>query len=244
MHVLLGLVVVLLATIPVLIPLLVTKAGGAERPDALRLAASPGVPALPDAAGGASATRTVAPPAGAGPLAATSPAATPDPTTSAPSTPPPAAPGSSAASTTPAPPTADPTTPVPTTADPTAGANVFAAGANLVVEGLSWSPQPPAAGQPVLFSAVVRNTGSDRTPAQQVSVTFSVDGTEVTWSANDRPPLAPGEERTYTADSGVTGAAWTATTGTHTVQAWVDEANQIPELNEDDNTATAPLVVP
>jgi hypothetical protein len=121
---------------------------------------------------------------------------------------------------------------------------VLAAGVDLMVVSVSWSPRRPRAGQPVLFAAVVRNGGTDPTPAVTHGVAFSVDGTKVSWSANSSAPLAPGEERTYTADGGVSGNTWTATSGTHTVEAWADDLNRIPETSEDNNTATAPLTVP
>jgi CARDB len=239
LQLLLGLVVVLLATVPVLIPLVWTNASETTGPDALRAAAAPGVPALPQAdAASAPAPATEAAPAGAGELAPALPA-TPSPSPTTPSPTP-------APSTT-VPPSADPTpTPDPATSTPDAtdGPAVLSAGADLVVVSVSWSPQPSGAGQPVVFAAVVRNTGSDATPTVTHSVAFSVDGTEVTWSANSSAPLAPGEERTYTADGGVSGNVWSATSGAHTVQAWVDDQNLIPEISEDDNTATAALVVP
>jgi hypothetical protein len=236
LHLLLGLVVVLLATIPVLIPLVWTKASGATGPDALRLAPSPGVPALPQAKASATATATMAPPAGAGGLAPP-PSATPSPTTPSP-TPAPSTTGPSA----PADPTPTPdrTTPSP---DPADAPTVLAAGADLVVVSVSWSPPLPNTGQPVVFAAVVRNAGSDPTPPVTHGVAFSVDGTKVSWSANSSAPLAPGEERTYTADGGVSGNTWTATTGTHTVEAWVDDLNRIPETSDDNNTARALLTV-
>jgi hypothetical protein len=66
----------------------------------------------------------------------------------------------------------------------------------------------------------------------------------VSWSGSDSTPLGPGEQRTFTADDGVTGAAWTATDGDHAVEATVDDTGQIPEINEDDNTTTTQIVVP
>jgi CARDB len=229
---LVGLVVVLLATVPVLIPLLWTAANGAvPGPEGLRAAAvaapnGPEVPTRP--------TATVAPPAPAGTLATVSPTpapTTPSPTPSPTSTPPPA-------------PTPSPSaTPAPTTSEPAGAPSVLSAGADLVVVSVSWSPDP-AAGTPVTFAAVVRNTGTDPTPAVTHGVAFSVDGTKVTWSADSSEPLGPGQERTYTADGGDAGNTWTATSGEHTVQAWVDDLDRIPETNEDDNTATAPLTVP
>lgn len=246
-HVLLGLVVVLLATIPVIIPLLVTKSGH-EGPVGVRLASGPPQPAVTENAPAPAAgdpTATTAPPAGAGalvPAPATTPA-TPSPTGA--TTPPPApstAASSSAASSSAAGP--EPTTAGPTTASPTADASVLDAAANLVVVDVSWTPQPSGAGEPVVFSALVRNTGAAATPPLPTGVAFSVDGAVVSWSGSDSTPLGPGDQRTFTADDGVTGAAWTAIDGDHAVEATVDDTGQIPELNEDDNTATAQIAVP
>jgi hypothetical protein len=48
---------------------------------------------------------------------------------------------------------------------------------------------------------------------------------------------------TVTANGGPTGATWTATGTTHTVEAWVDDQNRITESNETNNKTTAPLSV-
>jgi len=249
-HVLLGLVVVLLATIPVIIPLVVTNSGH-EEPVGVRLASGPAQPPVTENApapesGGPTAT-TPPPPPGAGTLvpAPTTTSAIPSPT-AVPTPPgPPAAPStapSSSAGTSSAAPR--PTTAEPTTPSPTAEASVLDAAANLVVVDVSWTPQPTGAGQPVVFSALVRNTGANATPPLPTGVAFAVDGAVVSWSASDSSPLGPGDQRTFTADDGVTGAAWTAADGDHSVQATVDDTGQIPELNEDDNTATTEIVVP
>jgi CARDB len=234
-HLLLGLVVVLLATVPVLVPLLWTGRDRAPAPEDLRLAGSPEAPALPRADGTTAApTATVVAPPPAGALVTVSPTPSPTPSpTAAPTTtavpPPPPAPAPAATSTAPPPPAGSPT--------------VLAAGADLVVMSVSWTPDPTA-GTPVSFAAVVRNTGTDPTPAVTHGIAFSVDGTKVTWSAGSSEPLGPGQERTYTADGGDAGSTWTATGGDHTVQAWVDDLDRIPETDEDDNTATAALTVP
>jgi CARDB len=247
-HILLGLVVVLLATIPVAIPLLVTNPGG-RQPEQVRLASGPGEPAMPQ--GGPVATPSAdspAPPPAAGALVPTVPRpTTPSRAGGTTTQAPPSVPSTAAASTSAAPPPApapDPTTAGPTSASPTAEAEVLADGVDLQVVQVSWSPEPTASGQPVVFSAVVRNTGAEATPALPTGVAFSVDGSVVSWSASDSTPLGPGEQRTFTADDGVAGAAWTAADGEHTVQATVDDTGQIPEVDEGDNTATAQLAVP
>ena len=121
---------------------------------------------------------------------------------------------------------------------------MLSAASNLVVVDVTWTPQPSGAGQPVMFSALVRNTGVTPTPPLPFGVAFSVDGTVVSWSSSDSTPLGPGDQRTFTAVDGVTGAAWTATEGDHTVRATVDDTGQIPELNENDNTMSAQITVP
>jgi CARDB len=244
MHVLLGLVVVLLATIPVLIPMVVTKSGGEQEHGGVRLASGPGVPATPQAAPAPRLDATQAPPARAGSLLpAAGRSATPSPTAAPPA--PPAEASTAAASTSATePPSAEPTGPSPTGPSPTAEAGVLAAGANLVIVEMALSPEQPDAGDQVVFSAVVRNAGSDPTPALPTGVAFAVDGTVVSWSGSDDTPLGSGEERTFTAVDGVAGPAWTATDGRHTVEATVDDTGQIPELNEDDNTATTGIDVP
>jgi hypothetical protein len=227
-------VVVLLATVPVLVPLLVTRDDGVIAVAPVGLAAAPGVPALPRSEPGAApdqATTTAAPVPPAGALAGTT-APSPTPTTSAPAAPPPAAPDPAPSSTAGSPST---TPPPPST---------LAAQPDLVVDSVSWSPAQPAAGQPVTFTAVVRNAGSEATPAVTQGVGFAVDGTPVSWSSGDSTPLTPGEQRSYTADGGPAGATWAATTGQHTLQAYADDVDRIAETDNGNNTLTVPLPVP
>ena len=243
-----GLVVVLLGTIPVLVPLLVTRASGesAVGPSASVLAA--GVPALPrpvtegePAPGGPGSptARTVAPADRAGALAPAAPTvppatAAPDPTT--------AGSRSTERASSPAPAgTAPPPSAVPPASDPPP--RTLVAGPDLVVVSASWSPGTPAAGDQVTFSAVVRNVGTEATPAVTHGVGFLVDGDTVTWSAGDTAPLAPGEERTYTADAGLTGPTWIAAPGTHSVAAWVDDVDRIAETDEENNLLTGTVEV-
>lgn len=231
--VLVALVVLLLATIPILVPLLVTKAGGVTvipAPVALADATAP-VPMQPRPS---TTAPTTPPPPAVTTLAptGTTPTSTPTPTPS----PTPAA--TTATATVPAPGSRTPE-PSPTEDQPT----VLSAGVDLTVVAIRWSPSPPTTGQSVVFSATVRNTGSDPTPAETQDVAFSVDGTKVTWSAGSTEPLAAGQERTYTADGGTAGNGWLATPGTHTVEAWADDTARIPELNENNNTATTTFTV-
>jgi hypothetical protein len=233
--VLLGLVVLLLATVPVLIPLLVTKAGGAPVPPAPQaLVATATGTLLPQ---GAPATTAPPPPRARGlaPTPSPTPTPTPSPTPSASVSVP------APTTTVPAPTTTVPAPPSPT---PTVEARVLAAGPDLVVVSVGWIPGPEVTtGESVTFTAVVRNTGTDPTPDRVHGVAFAVDGAKVTWSAGSSQPLGPGETRTYTADGGYLGNTWLATPGPHTITATVDDVDRIPETNETDNTTTTPLTV-
>jgi hypothetical protein len=247
-HLLTAAIVLALGTVPVLVPLLVLDRADrtvAEAPPE----PGPGVPALPRSTASEPAprptgpavsrrgSRSAVPAPAAGPLEPSTPAPTTTRTTRTTpagtptgTRPPPAPrPAGSARS-------ASPST---TTGSPTA----LVAAPDLVVESVAWSPEQPAAGNAVTFSAVVRNAGSEATPAVTHGVAFLVDGTKVSWSAGDATPLAPGEQRTYTADGGPAGPSWPAAAGEHTVQAWVDDTGSIGETTDDNNTFAAALTV-
>ncbi|HXJ58831.1 MAG TPA: family 16 glycosylhydrolase [Verrucomicrobiae bacterium] len=116
---------------------------------------------------------------------------------------------------------------------------------DLIVTDLSWSPANPAPGNGVTFSATIKNQGTAATPSGVIhGVLFSVDGTPVTWSDNSTASLAPGASRVVTANGGPSGSStWTATAGTHTILANVDDVNRIAESNENNNTLSAPMTV-
>src|SRR5262245_19652663 len=116
---------------------------------------------------------------------------------------------------------------------------------DLIVTDVSWLPANPAAGQAVTFSATIKNQGTAPTPSGVIhGVLFSVDGTPVTWSDNSTASLAPGASRTVTANGGPSGSStWTATAGTHTILANVDDVNRIAESNEINNTLSEPMTV-
>src|SRR6185295_3699397 len=117
---------------------------------------------------------------------------------------------------------------------------------DLIVTSISWSPTSPVTGNAVTFSAVIKNQGVSATPAGVVHrVLFSVDGVQVSWSDNSTASLAAGATRTVTANSGPNSGSstWTATSGTHTILAHVDNTNLIAESNESNNTLTNSLTV-
>jgi hypothetical protein len=116
---------------------------------------------------------------------------------------------------------------------------------DLVVTSLTWSPAAPSAGSAVTFTAVVKNQGTAATPSGvKHGVAFLVDGVEVSWSDNDFASLAAGASITLTANGGPSGTpTWQATSGSHTVQAHVDDSTLIAESNESNNTLNQTLTV-
>jgi hypothetical protein len=118
---------------------------------------------------------------------------------------------------------------------------------DLVIDSLSWKPPAPHPGDGVTFTAVVRNQGTGPTPAGViVGVGFFVDGLGniASWSDTDTSSLGPGQSVTLTANGGpLAKNTWTATAGSHSVTAWVDDANRIPESNKQNNQRTATLEV-
>jgi hypothetical protein len=122
-----------------------------------------------------------------------------------------------------------------------------AAGApDLVVTAITYSPSVPTAGQNVTFSATIKNQGTDVTPAGTVvGVQFSVDGVAQTMSTNYSQSIPAGGTVTLTANTGTSGTAtWPASTGPHSIEAFVDYNNLISnELNEGNNKLTANLTI-
>jgi hypothetical protein len=115
----------------------------------------------------------------------------------------------------------------------------------LAVTNVSFSPANAAPGQAVTLSATVQNRGSSATPAGTiVGVRFDVDGAIATWSDTNTSSLAPGASVTLTANSGPSGrSTWSATAGSHTLQAWVDDVNRIAEVDENNNKLQSQLSI-
>jgi hypothetical protein len=115
---------------------------------------------------------------------------------------------------------------------------------DLVVTSITWSPATPVTGNAVTFSATIKNQGTVATPnGIKHGVAFSIDGAQGPWIDNDTSSLAAGASVTITANGGPSGATWTATTGTHSITALVDDQNLITESNESNNSLTASLTV-
>jgi len=114
-----------------------------------------------------------------------------------------------------------------------------------IVTDISWSPANPLPGDAVTFSATVKNQGTGATPVGViVGIGFAVDGTTVNWSDNNSTSLAAGASRVQTANGGPSGSIWTATAGTHTIMATVDDINRFAESDETNNSYSEQLIVP
>jgi hypothetical protein len=116
---------------------------------------------------------------------------------------------------------------------------------DLVVTDFSMSPASPVTGDTVTFSATIKNEGIGPTPASTISgVRFKVDGTTTSWSDNYTSSIASGASVTVTANGGPSGSStWTATSGSHSIEAYVDDINRIAESNETNNVLTTTISV-
>ena len=92
-------------------------------------------------------------------------------------------------------------------------------------------------GEEVLFTATIKNVGTAATPSStKHGLGLSVDGTAVSWSDTYMGPLQPGEETTLTMNWGPNSkATWTATDGTHTVSAHVNDTLDVEESDTTNN---------
>ena len=119
-----------------------------------------------------------------------------------------------------------------------------AGGIDLIVQSITASPASPVAGDAVTFTVTVKNQGSAAVPAgtapgQNIGVGIYIDtftGAPATYT-NNNAGLAGGASFTQAHTAGwAPGPTWTATAGSHTVRAWVDDAGQIAELQDNNNT--------
>ncbi len=109
-------------------------------------------------------------------------------------------------------------------------------GPDLVVRGISWSPNTPAAGAAVSFLVTLANQGLDAA-GSAASVRLVIDGT-TTLTGVSSSALAAGATAVVTLSG-----TWTATNGNHTVLATVDPANAISEAVESNNTTATSFYV-
>ncbi|MFF4474190.1 discoidin domain-containing protein [Streptomyces sp. NPDC001599] len=101
---------------------------------------------------------------------------------------------------------------------------------DLEVTGLTTAPDSPVESDEITVSATVRNSGAAGAPAGKVAVRLG--GTRV--ATADVPALEAGAQRTVSASLGAREA------GSYELSAVADEANEIIEQNETNNTYTRP----
>ena len=122
-------------------------------------------------------------------------------------------------------------------------------GYDLVVTDIEYDKNTVNAGDHLVFTATVMNAGDTDIPAGTViGYQLQVDGntSDIRWCDTYSSGLKAGASIKLTCNSGSNGINyWSATNGTHTVTAWVDDVNRLPnEVNENNNTTGITLVVP
>ncbi len=124
--------------------------------------------------------------------------------------------------------------------------NQSASQADLVITSVDSVPANITDGNLILFRAVVKNQGTASTPlGVKHGVRFDIDGKVVSWHGNDTTTsIAPGESIVMSANNGPSGSPyWTATAGSHTLQAYVDDLQLINESDDNNNILSKSLVV-
>ncbi|HEY3333361.1 MAG TPA: CARDB domain-containing protein [Capsulimonadaceae bacterium] len=119
---------------------------------------------------------------------------------------------------------------------------IASGGVDLIVESASVE-HAAVSGQPVKFTATVKNTGNRPTPPERmVSVTFfdkTHDHKMLTYSSTWSKSIAPGATATM-----VTDGTWTPpAAGSYEIEAQVDDLNRVAETNESNNTTTFTVTV-
>ena len=98
---------------------------------------------------------------------------------------------------------------------------------DLVVEGISWTPENPSIGQKVTFTVTVKNQGNKKSGAS--SVNFYLEGSLL--GTRSVPWLDIGDNATAT-------YTLTAVSGSHAIEAVADSLHQVNESDETNNAMT------
>ncbi len=122
------------------------------------------------------------------------------------------------------------------TANNTYGLSGSVAKPDMVVTNVWWEPASPTAGDKVTFHATIKNQGEAATPGDQTNgVAFWIDGNKLNlWSGGSYGAIQPGQSVDVQADGGE--VTWTATQGSHSIRAMVDDENRYTESNDNNNT--------
>ena len=115
---------------------------------------------------------------------------------------------------------------------------------DVLVAATSWSPQAVSAGGNVTFSATVFNAGTGTTPVGTIlGMRWDIDGAQTNYADQLTTGLAPGASVTITANGGGGGSTWTTTSGSHTLQGWVDDVNRFTESDETNNKLSSTMTL-
>lgn len=117
---------------------------------------------------------------------------------------------------------------------------------DLIVTDVSYVGAPKTEGDHTIFKATIKNQGTAPTPGNVVhGVGFFVGDTQVSWSDTHTASIAPGQSVTLTANSGPDNDNhWIARAGQHSLKAWVDRPNRLPnESSKTNNTLTNVITV-
>ena len=110
---------------------------------------------------------------------------------------------------------------------------------DLIITNISFSPATPKVGDEVTFTATIKNIGRGPSPNNTIhGVQFLVDGIQVGQSTSYTTAISVG------GTANISGTWSSATEGTHTILAKVDDLyDRIYELNEYNNGATSSITV-
>jgi subtilase family serine protease len=102
--------------------------------------------------------------------------------------------------------------------------------ADLIVQNVTWTPQSPSRGDPVTFTATIKNQGGGR--SDPCSLGYYIDNVYI--SAVSVGALAAGasSSKTFT---------WTALPDAHNLKLVIDSSSQVTESDETNNELTASL---
>ncbi|MDR0829964.1 MAG: right-handed parallel beta-helix repeat-containing protein [Prevotellaceae bacterium] len=125
---------------------------------------------------------------------------------------------------------------------------------DLIVTDISWTPANPQPNDQVVFTATVKNIGGQPAPNNlKLGVLFRIDGAvnylansnTFTWSDTHYGGLAAGATVQLTANGGDSGVNyWLAgASGNHTVDAYVNDGNAMPETNRANNILQKTIVI-
>ncbi len=95
---------------------------------------------------------------------------------------------------------------------------------DLIIQSIQWSPDIPSRGDSVSFIITVKNQGNASSPYTKIN--FYIDGASRGYQ--DVPSIDPGGTATKT-------YKWTALSGTHAIEAVIDEMGNVSESDEGNN---------